>query len=523
MPDNIFSVSEGMRDELTGQGASSQEIAAINSEADLDKLKEELKNRNQKNDETSSNSDEEKKTEREGEGTKETPTAENSDEEQKKEEKAPLEVGIGAVQADENQNAEVPDWIKKKNEYYQGLANNQQIENYSWDHSKEGFCAGFNNATVHYASPDNVTVSPGAGYKVFDAMLSEPDNKGRPVNLPEGASKEDATNLFAACIMNGNKPMGAIPQELDEATLAKSGLSQKDIETVKAEFAKLHPDNTNANTNTNTNQDNNRDIVLNYQEKMDGKQCWEAACKLGIGYDMVLARENGAPIQMQRPEELTGEAREKFLNSLSPENLLEVVRLAKTSHEQIDPKKLRDVAVIAVTKGRDMMNRCDAEFKRMLDNGEIKYTGEKDKHGNDDIKVGSNRNGGGSLDDAIYIRERSRELKESIKGVIKTVEPINNDTSRKSAKELNDLRLKTLRDKLDEFKATKEYQDKQDTRDLIMAKRLGLTNAVVYSTSNGKDKKEVQKYDGQKLEDYKKTLKPETLARLQQKFGKQNG
>jgi LPS O-antigen subunit length determinant protein (WzzB/FepE family) len=256
---------------------------------------------------------------------------------------------------------------------------------------------------------------------------------------------------------------------------------------------------------------------------MDGKQCWEAACKLGIGYDMVLARENGAPIPMQHPEELTGEAREEFLNSLSPENLLEVVRLAKTSHEQIDPKKLRDVEVIAVTTGRDMMNRCDAEFKRMLKDDEIRYTDGTNKLGEREITYGSKEKKnehGGILDHADYLRNRSRELKESIKGVIKTVEPINNDTSRKSAKELNNLRLDTLKEKIKsgEIKATKEHQDKQDTRDLIMAKRLGLTNAVVKNND-----KEVQKYEGQQLNDYKNTLKPGAIARLQQKFGKQNG
>ncbi|MCI7420825.1 MAG: hypothetical protein MSS98_04045 [Alphaproteobacteria bacterium] len=151
--------------------------------------------------------------------------------------KPALKIHEAQPQPEDKTNEETPDWVTKKAKWYKAQAEAGEIENYEQDTSKEGFAAKFNNAEIHYSSPDDVTVSPDADYKVFDTMLKEPDNKGRPIEFPDNASKEIATRLYAACVLNGNPMQGAVPTELDAETLAKSGLSEEQIKQVQDHLA----------------------------------------------------------------------------------------------------------------------------------------------------------------------------------------------------------------------------------------------------------------------------------------------
>ena len=173
-------------------------------------------------------------------------TAENGGKDEDKDEskddkddkdKPALKIHEAQPQPEDKTNEETPDWVKEKAEWYKAQAEEGKIENYEQDTSKEGFAAKFNNAEIHYSSPDDVTVSPDADYKVFDTMLKEPDNKGRPIEFPDNASKEIATSLYAACVLNGNPMQGAVPTELDAETLAKSGLSEEQIKQVQDHLA----------------------------------------------------------------------------------------------------------------------------------------------------------------------------------------------------------------------------------------------------------------------------------------------
>ena len=173
-------------------------------------------------------------------------TAENGGKDEDKDEskddkddkdKPALKIHEAQPQPEDKTNEETPDWVKEKAEWYKAQAEEGKIENYEQDKSKEGFAAKFNNAEIHYSSPDDVTVSPDADYKVFDTMLKEPDNKGRPIEFPDNASKEIATRLYAACVLNGNPMQGAVPTELDAETLAKSGLSEEQIKQVQDHLA----------------------------------------------------------------------------------------------------------------------------------------------------------------------------------------------------------------------------------------------------------------------------------------------
>ena len=108
-------------------------------------------------------------------------------------------------------------WIAEKIAYYKGLSEANKINNYVHDESiTDGFAASFNDAKIHYSSKTNVAVSKDAGYKVYDVMLKDPHNVGRPVNFSDNMTPEMAARLYAACIMNGNEVGGAVPQLTDE-------------------------------------------------------------------------------------------------------------------------------------------------------------------------------------------------------------------------------------------------------------------------------------------------------------------
>ena len=115
------------------------------------------------------------------------------------------------------QDTEDRKWIEEKIAYYSALSSAEKIKDYQQDTSvTDGFAAEFNNSKIHYSSKTNVAVSKDAGYKVYDVMLKDPHNVGRPVNFSDNMTPEMAARLYAACIMNGNKVGGAVPQLTDE-------------------------------------------------------------------------------------------------------------------------------------------------------------------------------------------------------------------------------------------------------------------------------------------------------------------
>ncbi len=203
---------------------------------------------------------------------KETPNAETQKNKEEKDtadkdvadkEQKPLTVSVNETEPEEKNNEEEPEWVKRKAEYYQKLSDDGKIQGYERDVSQQGFSAKFENAEVHYSSPDNVNVSPDASFKVFDAMFKEPDNQGRPIEFPENASPEVATRMYAACVLNGNPMQGAVPKEIDMEELAKCGLTKEQIEQVKSHSEK----NTQAqNSQESTNNVSGKQISQKAQE-----------------------------------------------------------------------------------------------------------------------------------------------------------------------------------------------------------------------------------------------------------------
>ena len=131
-------------------------------------------------------------------------------------------------------------WIDEKIRDYTEMktAGNIAIKEFNGDKTAGTFTAEIDNGTVTYTSPNDVSVTKDSSYKVFDTMMKEPSNAGKAVRLPEDATAEFRTNLFVAAVLNGHKVNGAEGLELDEATLAKIGLTPEQKAQVLAALPK---------------------------------------------------------------------------------------------------------------------------------------------------------------------------------------------------------------------------------------------------------------------------------------------
>lgn len=109
------------------------------------------------------------------------------------------------------------DWIKKKIKDYQDMADGKikgcpKLDGYDPDKNiKDGFAASFNGGRIYYKDRDNVTVSKESGLIIFETLVTEPDNRGRPVNFGPNLEHEQAVKLMAACLIHGNQLGNNIP------------------------------------------------------------------------------------------------------------------------------------------------------------------------------------------------------------------------------------------------------------------------------------------------------------------------
>ena len=132
-------------------------------------------------------------------------------------------------------------WIAKKAQYYEALAQGGKIQDYEQDKTQTNvFCAKFNNSTITYSSPDEVTVSKDADFKAFDSICKDPDNKGRPVEFPANQSEAFYAKMYAACALNGNPMVGNIPEKINFEELNNCGLTPEQIQQVKDVYNKQH-------------------------------------------------------------------------------------------------------------------------------------------------------------------------------------------------------------------------------------------------------------------------------------------
>ena len=257
--------------------------------------------------------------------------SEKEDENEENKKKEAINVHVGEPNAEDKTNDEIPDWVKRKADYYKGLADKHEITDYKQDTSKQGFAAEFNYAKIHYTSETEVTVSEGAGFEVFDVMLKEEDNKGRPVEFPENASKEVATRMYAACVLNGNPMQGAVPKEIDLEELRKCFKDIEKYNQVKNFYEKSQQQQNNEQQKNGEEKTGEGKPVEEKtgDEKAKAKQREDLKNAFALGYQPKNAdfykQKLGFTDEEMKP--LEGAERKKLIDSLSSEQILDISKL----------------------------------------------------------------------------------------------------------------------------------------------------------------------------------------------------
>ncbi len=480
-------------------------------------------------------------------------TNETKNKEQKNgDQKDPLKINVEEPTPEPTTN--IADWAKAKDAYYSKLAQEGKIQNYQWDKSKEGFYASVNGANIHYKDQDNVSVSPKADYKLFNAMLNEPDNKGRPIEFPENAPKEFATKLYAACVLNGNPMQGAIPKELDEATLQSCGLTAEQIAKVKA-FGNQQKPNTNQNNNENTTPDFNKNKTdkLNSEiSKLDKqtqklqaqKDSMESELKQKYSnFDHITYDINGLPNMMDKDGKIVTPSNED-INKLALYATLnnQHTELSKISQLNKDLKKLYDDGKV---KDEGIKNK---DLYQIITKGEpedVKTAQDLKKQ----IETANKQKGNKDLD---IIKTRAKaftDLQNSGKIKIETIDNKPQITGDPASVELATRYMKEMafvkeshnghRDWISQYVETKkaaihstlsteqkanydtkekDRQAKRDARDLIMAKRMGLVE--IKAGDKDLNGNEIKRFTNKEKQDAYKNTPNEIMKRVNDKYGR---
>lgn len=404
-----FTLTEEQKKKLAGLGIESADIKSAEDYDNAIKKAEENSPR-----QTGNNND-----------TKED-TGNSADENQTQK---PLAVSIDQPQPQDKTDENTPEWVAKKAEYYEKLAADGKIQGYEQDKTKEGFAAKLENAEIHYSSPDNVTVSPDAGFKVFDTMFKEPDNQGRPIEFPENASKEVATRMYAACVLNGNPMQGAVPKEIDMEELAKCGLSKEQFEQVKQFYEQSQQQQQNSQENSNT-------------------------------------------------------APEKQISAKAQEDIKKLTEIRNNFNQMKQDGK------IAIQK--------DEQGKPQIVKGE--------KGTDEDVKA------------ATEIMQKAADLvKSGMEANRGNSEKLSTQEQKDTNEALRQQQIENLRARLSP-EQTQAHQDTLEARDKVMAARLGMNTGEEKVTDRKGN--EVTAKTGDDLKKYQSQLSPETMARLNSKFGR---
>lgn len=489
-------------------------------------------------------------------------------------EQKPLSVSVNESEPEEKTNEEEPEWVKRKAEYYQKLSDDGKIQGYERDTERQGFAAKFENAEIHYSSPDNVNVSPDAGFKVFDAMFKEPDNQGRPIEFPENASKEVATRMYAACVLNGNPMQGAVPKEIDMEELAKCGLTNEQLEQVKQFYEKKQPQE--------NNQENSHKEVMKEKLKYAfalGKQVNDPDF-YRHKYD--LTNEEMKPLEGQERTHL----KYKMYKELSPEEILDIADLTggdlkkeleqladtkelclstqqakegaaklgitpKTTylageHEMYDveaPKNVKPLEgderkafleKMSIEQLQDILTECEqlnhpqtskeqeitSELKQTIVTKAIHEQTQAREELHQMIKDGKVSLAKDEKSGKVEMTANDqKDLKRALllTATIKSTQETALNANGNNNEQYRQQQIANLRSRLDPEQA-KSRQEKEDARDLIMAARLGIApEGAKVIDRNGN---EVTAKTGEELKKYQAMISPERMSHLTNKFGK---
>ena len=427
--------------------------------------------------------------------------SEKEDENEENKKKEALKVHVGEPNAEDKTNEEIPDWVKRKAEYYQGLADKGEITDYKQDTSKQGFAAEFNNAEIHYTSETEVTVSEDAGFEVFDVMLKEEDNKGRPVEFPENASKEVATRMYAACVLNGNPMQGAVPKEIDLEELKKCFPNPKDIEKYNQVKNFYEKSKQQQNNEQQKNGEENSEQKENPEKrKQKIKESLNNAVRLGATPPVHMAGyvvDGTEPIEIKPDEDvkpLTGKEREEFIEKLSTQQLSDVLENAILTKDLANELK-QTIATRAIKE----QSKAKEELHQMIKDGKV-LLAKDEKTGKVEITADNQQD----LKKALLLTANIKSAQEA------ALKANGNNNEQYRQQQIENLRARMSPEQ------TKAHQDKQDARDLVMAARLGIAPKNTKVTDHKGN--EVTAKTGEDLNSYQSKLSKETMARLTQKF-----
>ena len=168
------------------------------------------------------------------------------DESKPKDPTAPIGVTEKPGEEREEHTDEKAPWVIRKQKWFDENIQPANKADYKVTRADTEFEVQFAQGSIHYESETNAVVSKDASYKVYEALLKDPDNAQRPVKFPENASEHLTNMLYAASILNetpDGKPhemqgldKSKLNMEAIEKALKEAGYGDAEFKKVKAYY-----------------------------------------------------------------------------------------------------------------------------------------------------------------------------------------------------------------------------------------------------------------------------------------------
>ena len=401
---------------------------------------------------------------------------------------------------------EQADWVKEKAQWYTKYNDEKHLTDFNITRADNQFEVKFEGGTITYESKENVAISPGASYKVYEALLREDHNKDRPVQFPANASEHLTSMLYAASILNETgegKPhemLGVdkekIKMDLIEQQLRAAGYGDAEIKKVKDYY----------DTHEGKEADSDTRGAENMPTRPEVKQMAE-------DNNYTIAKNDDGHVVING---LNNEGEETFKMDYNP---------ADGKYSYSTPETAEPLTDIEDQDAVFLKGKADS-FIKIQD------------HLQTQVELAKKEAGGATLDDAEKQQQKDTRIalveayskdpalfRRAMGGLISNTEANSQEHTDLRTAQIAMLRAKAEKNgtlnghhnEKDKDARKQAQQNERDSRDLIMAKRLGLTDEKI-NDSNGKP---IEKLEGKKLEDFKKehNISTHTETRLKDNIG----
>ena len=234
-------ITDEMKEKLKKLGLSDEEIGALSYDAAAEKLKTNEGGDDKPKGDDKPRGDDEPKEGDDKDKSKDAPEEESTP----KDPTAPLGVTEKPGEEREEHTDEKAPWVIRKQKWFDENIKPSN-EDYKVTRADTEFEVQFAQGSIHYESETNAVVSKDASYKVYEALLKDPDNAQRPVKFPENASEHLTNMLYAASILNetpDGKPhemqgldKSKLNMEAIEKALKEAGYGDAEFKKVKAYY-----------------------------------------------------------------------------------------------------------------------------------------------------------------------------------------------------------------------------------------------------------------------------------------------